>query len=263
MFTGLPPGTILTLMYFYQRIKNIIPGTFIEVGPGTGEITKILLKLGWTGIAIDMQPICIEILRLRFSTYIDKNKLQLFQSDFLNLDLSEVVSEGVDLIISNQVMEHLDCDDEAKFLVKSRELLINRNGLFIAIVPSSMAHYSIEDDVVGHYRRYESEYMLKILSRAGFHSQHFAGLTYPLSNLTFKASVYLNNKYERKKLRQSKSEQTLLSGIREVPFKNKFPKWFNIILNENVMYIFFLLQKIFRNHKKSLIQYYEARISRI
>ncbi len=46
----LPPGTILQLMYLRERLRDINPGRFIEIGPGSGEVTSVLLELGWGGI---------------------------------------------------------------------------------------------------------------------------------------------------------------------------------------------------------------------
>jgi len=39
----LPPGTILQLMYLKERLVNIKPGRFVEIGPGSGEISGLLL----------------------------------------------------------------------------------------------------------------------------------------------------------------------------------------------------------------------------
>ena len=49
---ALPPGTILQLMYLRERLRNIKPGRFIEIGPGSGEITRLLLELGWAGASM-------------------------------------------------------------------------------------------------------------------------------------------------------------------------------------------------------------------
>ena len=49
--TVLPPGTILQLMHVRERLTRIKPGVFVEVGPGTGEITALLLEIGWRGTA--------------------------------------------------------------------------------------------------------------------------------------------------------------------------------------------------------------------
>jgi 16S rRNA A1518/A1519 N6-dimethyltransferase RsmA/KsgA/DIM1 with predicted DNA glycosylase/AP lyase activity len=49
----LPPGTLLQLMYVQERIRLVAPGRFIEIGPGGGEITKLLLDHGWSGYSYD------------------------------------------------------------------------------------------------------------------------------------------------------------------------------------------------------------------
>jgi hypothetical protein len=46
----LPPGTLLQLMYLRERLEKLEPGRFIEIGPGSGEISKLLLDLGWGGV---------------------------------------------------------------------------------------------------------------------------------------------------------------------------------------------------------------------
>jgi hypothetical protein len=48
----LPPGTILQLMYLRERIGNIAPGRFVEIGPGSGEVSALLLELGWGGVGL-------------------------------------------------------------------------------------------------------------------------------------------------------------------------------------------------------------------
>lgn len=51
----LPPGTILQLMYLNERLSKLKPGSFIEVGPGSGEVSNVLLKKGWRGCAYDLE----------------------------------------------------------------------------------------------------------------------------------------------------------------------------------------------------------------
>mgnify|MGYP000220372278 CR=1 FL=1 len=50
-------------------------------------------------------------------------------------------------------MEHLDDDSQLAFMKKAASILMN-NGLMIALVPASPAHWGIEDGIAGHYRRY-------------------------------------------------------------------------------------------------------------
>ena len=58
-----------------------------------------------------------------------------------------------DLIISCMVMEYLDYELESKSMQRSSELLAE-SGLMIGLVPSSPAHWGIEDDIAGHWKVY-------------------------------------------------------------------------------------------------------------
>lgn len=113
MFNGLPPGTILSLMYLNDRIKNTPPGKFVEIGPGSGEICKLLLLHGWTGIGIDIQPKAILHLKTLLSKQISNGQFLAINGDF-----SEISLEKVDLVISCNVMEHLNFKQEKSYLKK-------------------------------------------------------------------------------------------------------------------------------------------------
>ena len=64
---ALPPGTVLQLMYLHERLQRMRPGRFIEVGPGQGEVTRLLLDLGWSGESLDLEPLTIAALQERFA----------------------------------------------------------------------------------------------------------------------------------------------------------------------------------------------------
>lgn len=254
MFFGLPPGSTLCLLYLRDRLKKIPPGQFIEIGPGSGEISKLLLMLGWTGIGIDLQPKSVLHLEKVLSTPIANGKFSAINGDF-----NKITLQKVDLIISNQVMEHLSKEQEVIFLQRSLQLL-KPNGKFIAIVPAAMKYWSIEDDVVGHHRRYERGYMENNLKSIGLKLDHVAGITFPVSNILFPISSHLIAKHESYKLKKSMQEQTVLSGIRQVPFKTHFPRWLNIALNSYSLYPLHLLQKIFSKNPNAMNLFYEASI---
>jgi 16S rRNA A1518/A1519 N6-dimethyltransferase RsmA/KsgA/DIM1 with predicted DNA glycosylase/AP lyase activity len=50
----LPPGTILQLTFLRHRIRKLNLSTFVEVGPGNGNITELLLNLGMSGIVFEI-----------------------------------------------------------------------------------------------------------------------------------------------------------------------------------------------------------------
>lgn len=145
----LPPGTLLQLMYLYERLQLLKPGHFIEIGPGSGEITQMLLDLGWSGQSYDLEPYTIDRLQIRFANEIKSGRYLASNVDFLSI--SESIS--ADLVISCMVMEHLDNISESLYMSKSAEVL-NNNGLMIGLIPASPKHWGIEDEIAGHFRRY-------------------------------------------------------------------------------------------------------------
>ena len=158
--TALPPGTILQLMYIKERLQSIkpTPGYFIEVGPGSGEITHLLLDLGWHGRSYDLDYLTIQRLQNRFSQEIAQGRYLAANSNYL--DCSSEKHYEADLVISCMVIEHLDENSECTFMQKSSEML-NQDGFMICLVPASPRHWGIEDEIAGHYRRYSEKFSQK------------------------------------------------------------------------------------------------------
>jgi len=70
---------------------NLKPGeTVLEIGPGTGALTKELLKQGVTVIALETDKRALEVLDTEFAEEITAGKLILKQQDVREFDLSEL-----------------------------------------------------------------------------------------------------------------------------------------------------------------------------
>jgi cyclopropane fatty-acyl-phospholipid synthase-like methyltransferase len=251
----LPPGTILQLMYLRERLRDIEPGHFMEIGPGSGEVTSVLLELGWRGVSYDLEPYTVELLKNRFSQQIIAGRYDVKNADFLLVD--PYPQPRVNLIISCMVMEHLSDDLENKFMRNSSELLCD-NGLMIGFVPSSPAHWGIEDDIAGHCRRYTREALFKLMSDNGWCIRKISGLTYPLSNILLPISNFLVRRAEKFKLSMTDLEKTKASGMRDVQFKTTFPGIFSLLLNRHALLPLHCLQKAFAASRNSLVLYFEA-----
>ncbi len=247
----LPPGTILQLMYLKERLSQIPAGRFIEIGPGNGEITRMLLDHGWQGVSYDLAEKTIEGLKVRFAKEISERRFAPVLGNYI-----VSATERADLVISCMVMEHLEDDVEQKYMCQSARLL-NKNGLMIGLVPGSPDHWGIEDDIAGHCRRYTRESVATLASVNGWKLRHIAGLTFPVSNLLLPISNYLVNRNERAKLALSMIERTKQSGHRKVHFKTHFPAILGIILNVFTMYPLHVLQKLFKKSKDALVIYFE------
>jgi len=249
----LPPGTLLHLMYLRERIKKMRPGRFVEIGPGAGHVTALLLDAGWTGVAYDLEPSTVSAVVKRFSKEIESGRFHAETRNWLSVN----VDEQVDLVISCMVMEHFDDEGERAFIDAAKRCLVP-SGLMVALVPGSPDHWGIEDEIAGHFRRYSYATVRTKFKSSGWQVRHLAGLTFPISNLLFPLSNYLVRKTEACKLSLSMVERTKQSGIRDVPMKTTFPSVFGLLLNETTMIPLHWLQKRFHRSNRAMVLYIEA-----
>ena len=251
--TVLPPGTILQLMYLKERLRQLPPGTFVEIGPGQGTITALLLQHGWRGRLFELSAATAAHLRARFAPEISSGQLEVENRSFLDATGSQVA----DLVISCMVMEHLDDAQHRQFLETATRQL-RPGGRMIGIVPGSPAHWGIEDDIAGHMRRYTRASLRDLAGSARWRLTHVAGLTFPVSNVLLPISNALVARHERAKLQLSALERTRQSGLRNVSFKTRFPSVLALVLNEAVMLPLHLLQKWLSGSDRALVLYFEA-----
>lgn len=248
----LPPGTLLQLMYLRARLRRLPAGRFIEVGPGRGEVTRVLLEHGWSGTAFDLDPGTAGALRERFRNEVEAGRLECENADFLGASPAPA-----DLVISCMVMEHLDDAGQAAFLARAAASL-KAGGRMIGLVPASPAHWGIEDDIAGHQRRYTRSTLAALAAANGWALRHVAGLTYPLSNLLLPLSNLLVGRAESSRLALTPLERTRLSGRREVAFKTAFPVALGLLLNEVTMLPLYFVQRMCARAEGALVLYFEA-----
>lgn len=154
------------------------------------------------------------------------------------------------------VIEHFKVRQLYQYFKKCRELLF-ATGKIITLVPAGMRFWGIEDEIVGHIKRYEFEDVKRIADRLSFKVEHCVGLAFPISKILLPFSNFLVRRSERKKLALDLQEKTILSGDRKVFLKTKFPRVFRLLLNEKVLYPFHRVQKVFRNSRMSTVIYFE------
>lgn len=244
----LPPGNILQNMYLKSLIKRRNWSNFFEIGSGNGYVSKVLLDSGLKGVGCDLNESACANNRVLNNTFISENKYEIHNKNFLELNFPE----KFDLIISCMVIEHLE-DSELDQFIKKAKQLNSINGSILLIVPSSMKHWGIEDEIAGHIKRYEFEDFNQIAKRYQFKIKEMVGLTYPLSNLVFRISNYLVKKHESDKLAISQKDKTVYTGNRNVSFKTTFPNWMGLFLNEFFLWPFYYLQKRNFKNKNALV----------
>lgn len=226
---------------------------FIELGAGNGTISRVLLDFGFSGVGTDLSPEACENNSNRNQDYIAAGKYEVLNKDFFSLPESRC-----DLIISSHVIEHLPEEALNQYFAKCRSLL-KPGGKVVSLVPANQQYWCIEDETVGHSRRFEREDFFKISKDHDYALGELVGLTYPLSNLLFPLGNELVKRKDSWKLSMSLEEQTLVSstGVRQIRYKTVFPWFFRYLINDITMFPFFLLQLMFRSHPNSLILYCE------
>jgi SAM-dependent methyltransferase len=240
-------------MYVRERLRGRSPGRFVEVGVGRGELSEVLLDLGWTGIGYDVSGDAVAAARELNGREIARRRYELRQEDWLNVE----PAARVDLVISSMVIEHLAGEDEERYFERCRSWL-GPGGLAVVLAPASPTHWGIEDDIAGHMRRYTRQGFERRLRELEWAPRHVAGLTYPLSNVLLPLSNILVRRAEAGKRALSLEERTRRSGVREVPLKTRFSPVFALLLNRFALYPFYLLQKANRGSENALVLYVEC-----
>jgi len=253
----LAPGTILQRLYLKDRIARLGRGTFIEVGPGEGHLSNLLLELGWSGVGIERDMESASRLRQLAGAAGAGGRYTVLCDDWLRPREPDRIPRRADLILACMVLEHLDDADERLYFRRCEHHL-GPAGIGALLVPACEQAWGIEDVVAGHYRRYSKDRLRFLFSGMGWRLDHLAGLTYPLSNLLLPLSNWLVARAESHKSVMSMRDRTLSSGRRKVPGKTLFPRIAGILSNEISLYPAHLAQMIFRDSESALVLYAEG-----
>ena len=243
-----PPGTFCTNEALRDFLRQAKPASFIEIGCGDGERSKLLCAMGMKGAGIDFSPGAISASANTMRPEIANGKFALINDDVMNLRAPLAPS---DLALSCMVMEHVE--DDAGFVRRLCELVVP--GGFVAVfVPGRKDHWSFEDTTVGHFRRYDRDDLKRTLEAGGIKDVEIWSVAVPTVNLLFKLSDWLvRRSAEAAKVTQDQRAQTETSGLRDIPWKTVFPFWVRLILNRITLYPLFVIQRLFYRTNYGLI----------
>ena len=194
-----------------------------------------------------MSAAAVDEARQELREFIDSGRFDVARADIINLADG---TAAYDLALSVMVMEHVH--DDLGFVSRLARV-VRPGGHLIIGVPGRPDLWSIEDETVGHLRRYERDSLADVLRRAGLHDVQVWSVAVPVANVLFRlgnAMIRLSGEPEKKAL--SPQEQTEGSGIRRIPFKTVFPPAFRLLLNEYTMAPFFALQRLFYGSRLGL-----------
>lgn len=241
-----PPGTLCLYHAILHEIFSENFSSFVEIGPGQGFLSEILCKKGLHGIGIESSQISLNLLNKRMHDFINKNQYEILKQDVMEMthDIS------VDIAVSVMVMEHIKNDYS---FLENAKALVRDNGVVLIAVPGRMDKWGIEDEIYGHFRRYEKNELFEMMNNVGMKDVKVYSIGVPVSNMLFNIGNCLTRNSEaQSRKKYNKGEQTDLSSVIEVKGKTYFPSIFKIILNNYTMLPFIQLQKVFYGTKYGL-----------
>ncbi len=137
-------------------------GSVIDHGAGTGGLSSAMLGLDISSlVALEPDPQLTAILREKFAA---RANVRVFEGT-LDGFIEEGGQSSIDLIVSSNVVEHIE-DDEACLRVMWK--MLKPGGAVGLYIPARPELYGSLDATVGHFRRYTRPEIVGKLERAGF-----------------------------------------------------------------------------------------------
>ncbi|MBT8348468.1 MAG: class I SAM-dependent methyltransferase [Sulfurovum sp.] len=142
--------------FIYQQIKNIVSPSskIIEIGAGTGNVSRYLKSKGYTGIAIGE----MHIKGLQYAKSYGIN--ECYQFDLLRTPFEK----EFDAICLFDVLEHIEEDSRA---LENINKMLTAQGHVILTVPAHTWLWNRDDLIAGHKRRYTKNELFKKLEKSG------------------------------------------------------------------------------------------------
>lgn len=148
--------------HLYETIAPYCGARILEVGSGTGNITRFLLQRAEV-TATDIHPQAMARLATQFSAY-DGFASRAWDAA---KELPDELRDGrFDTVVCLNVLEHIE--DDLAALINMRRALEGTGGRLVLLVPAGRMLYSPLDRGLGHFRRYEPDELRARVEEAGF-----------------------------------------------------------------------------------------------
>lgn len=222
------PRYLLRCWVVRRLLRRLKPRDFIEIGAASGHMAQWMSdSMKMDGIAVEISPTALEMLQERLN---GNDRVRIFDQDSRHLDAS------ADVVLSMEVLEHIEDDDSA---LKNWFDLIRPGGHLLLSVPAHQRRFSAEDEMVGHFRRYDKRPLARQLTRIGFEQPRILSYGFPLGLVLKQLRTRVATKSLADDTR-SRQERTEASGVER-------KRWLSLrwMMNDVVMLPFHLLQMPF------------------
>jgi 2-polyprenyl-3-methyl-5-hydroxy-6-metoxy-1,4-benzoquinol methylase len=174
-----PPRFLLRLdlvRRLLPRLRRDLP--VLEVGYGAGAMLEELAVQGFGRVVgIDLSKSAARLARGRLARFPAGPRPQVMRA---TLDALHPARARFGSILAFEVLEHVEDD---RGLLAQAFGLLEPGGRMLASVPAHQSRFSVVDELVGHFRRYEREQLRARFAEAGFEVEVLWCYGYPLANV--------------------------------------------------------------------------------
>ena len=156
------------------------PGRLLEVGAGTGYMTRRFLDRGFSGACYDLGVDSRQMIRNNLADF--GERMQVVES------LDVLPAEAFEYLFAFEVLEHIEQDADA---LSAWTKHLRPGGRLLLSVPAHARKYGRSDELVGHVRRYERSELRRLLEAVGFDEIRIVNYGYPVTELTRRLSNLL------------------------------------------------------------------------
>ncbi|MGH8372940.1 MAG: methyltransferase domain-containing protein [Gammaproteobacteria bacterium] len=171
------PKLLLRESCVHDVSKDWPAGRFVEMGAGTGHMTRIFLQRGFSGACHDLGDDSRRMMRANLA----------FAGDHIQVvdALTALPASGFDYLFAFEVLEHIDDDLD---VLREWVSYLRPGGRILVSVPAHMRKYGRSDEIVGHVRRYEREGLRELLAQAGIRDIKIVNYGFPATEITRRLS---------------------------------------------------------------------------
>jgi phospholipid N-methyltransferase len=155
--------------WLLDEFKPYIGKNIVEVGSGTGSITKKLLEFDIDKLySLEPSELVYNQLLKTINKFIDDSGSAInFKgvNSFLSDSIDQLKSYNVDTFIYINVLEHIENDELELELIYNT---LEKDGKLLIFVPALQWLFGTHDSNVGHFRRYYKKELKNKVEKAGF-----------------------------------------------------------------------------------------------
>jgi 2-polyprenyl-3-methyl-5-hydroxy-6-metoxy-1,4-benzoquinol methylase len=223
------PKLLLRESCIHDVTKTWASGSFVEMGAGTGHMSKIFLDRGFMGVSHDLGEDSRQLIRSNLAYAGDRIRVPEA--------LSELAPESFDHLFAFEVLEHIEADRE---VFDEWMGYLKPGGRVLVSVPAHARKYGRSDEIVGHVRRYERQELYRLLASAGVEQIKIINYGFPITELTRPLSNWL--------IRGDRSYEAMSAEQRSIRSAQDRPKTISRVLgllSERCMMPFLAIQRWF------------------